>query len=308
LTHFVAGFYQKLIDLGVNVSIDELDIIPGDNFPRVIFEECIDNCENFIVILSPASIASKWVNEELDAGMIQKIEKGARLIPVVIDNLPVDRIPNRLRHLAYYKINDVTDYETDAERIANICLGNYERPEPKAPKIEPSRKSKNPSLNTIDARVFEKACEIAMEEDNDFIGVDKLIERLSNELSYDEIKESIEVLDSKLYFKIQRTIFSKIENYNIELDTQAIMIYLDYGYEGIDKLLKSLASYIQAKGDIWMSSRVISDELKINHFLLRKLLDRFENKGYILSSKSNGQTVTFRCLVPGNRYFREILS
>ena len=206
---FVQGFYKRLLELGVDVSIDELDIIPGDNFPRKIFEECIDNCENFIIILSKNSINSEWVNEELDAGMVQKIEKGARLIPIIIDDLNIDEVPNRLRHITHHSVNDISNYDTDAKRIANICLGLYEKPEVKPPKVNKSKAGNYPSLSKMDAFVFDTLVDIAMQDDEEYIGVDTLLEKLSGILSYDEIEESLEVLKSTIYINIYRVVYRR---------------------------------------------------------------------------------------------------
>lgn len=305
---FVSDFYKKLMALRVDVSIDELDIIPGDNLPRTIFEDCINNCENFIIVLSADSIESKWVNEELDAGMIQKIEKGARLIPIVLDNLDREKIPNRLGHVYCYYIKDLTAINEDAKFIADVCLGKTQKHKPAPIKIDSTNMPKWPGFSDIDIQVLTGIIEIAMEDDEDYIDGDKLIEKLSDELSYDQIVETVEVLKSKFYIDIQKTLSGKIEDSTVEVDTQTVLYYLKYCYDDPDnKIMKPLASYVLSKGDVWLNSGEISKELNINHFLLRKLLDTFGNKEYITCSGAISSTVTFSLQIPGKRFFRDVL-
>lgn len=307
---FVSGFYKKLMSYGVDISIDELDILPGDSLPTRIFDELIDDCENFIVVLSEHSIKSKWVNEELDSGMIQKITKGARLIPIVLDNLALEMLPNRLRHLHCHYIKNLNDFEDDAKFVADVCLGNTEihRPLPLPPRIDSSTIPNWPGFNKIDVLVLTEIITIAMEQDTDWIEGQELMKRLSDQLTIEQLVETIDFLESKRAIKVERTTDRKIENSMIEVYTQTIIYYLKYCFDDVDnRIMKPLASCLLLKGDVWLVSSEISKELGINHYLFRKLLDRFSANEYIMSSQGLSGKVRFIIQNPGKRFFREIL-
>src|SRR3954464_5104636 len=104
---FVLAFAKKLSEKGVDAWLDKWEIMPGDSLVDKIFEEGIRNACAFLVVLSAKSVAKPWVREELDSGMVQKINKLCRLIPVVIDECEV---PQALKHLKWVRIKDTEVY------------------------------------------------------------------------------------------------------------------------------------------------------------------------------------------------------
>src|ERR1017187_1997785 len=97
---FVLGFARKLRERGVDAWLDRWEIKPGDSLVEKIFEEGIKNADSFLVVVSSNSILKRWVREELDSGVVRKIEKTCRLIPVVIDACEV---PQALKHLKWVR-------------------------------------------------------------------------------------------------------------------------------------------------------------------------------------------------------------
>jgi len=49
---------------GIDVKIGLWDIKPGDSLIQKIFVEGLSNCDIFLILLSSASVRSKWVREE----------------------------------------------------------------------------------------------------------------------------------------------------------------------------------------------------------------------------------------------------
>src|SRR6266853_2823351 len=98
---FVLGFATKLREKGIDAWLDRWEIKPGDSLVEKIFEEGIKNANAFLVVLSFNSISKPWVREELDSGVVRKIEKSCRLIPILIDDCEV---PQALKHLKWVRI------------------------------------------------------------------------------------------------------------------------------------------------------------------------------------------------------------
>ena len=83
---YVTEFATRLIERGIEAWFDKWEMKIGDSLVNKIFEEGIKNCDKFIIILSKNSIDSKWVKEELDAGVVEKIEKRTTIMPIIIDD------------------------------------------------------------------------------------------------------------------------------------------------------------------------------------------------------------------------------
>jgi hypothetical protein len=63
---------------GIPVWLDDLALRAGDNWPQII-AEAIDKCQAMLVIISPDSMASKWVGNELSLAD----KKGKSIFPLL---------------------------------------------------------------------------------------------------------------------------------------------------------------------------------------------------------------------------------
>lgn len=302
---FVSEFARKLIAKGIDVFIDELDIHPGDSLPRKVFEEGIRNSSNFIVVLSESSIESKWVNEELDAGIIKRIEEGSRLIPVVIDDIDQMKIPSRIKHIYRVHISNIDSYENELSQISNIILGNYIT---KIKNPQPSFHSSTkhfPKLGNIDSTILTSLCEIAVESDYEHVSINRLLDRIIPEITVEDCKESLEILESKHYMKLRRVISDGIGISTIELYTSTILEYIKNNIGDLDEMIELVASTIQ--NHRCFNSEAISEILNFKHLFVKAILRDFEAKNYISASKAASKNFIFRVTPIGNRYFRELL-
>lgn len=66
---------------GIETWWAEWEIGSGDSIRRKI-DAGLGNCTHFIVLLTLSSITKPWVNEEIDAGFIRKINAKSRFIPL----------------------------------------------------------------------------------------------------------------------------------------------------------------------------------------------------------------------------------
>ena len=70
---------EGLARRGIRVWFDEWEIRYGDSLRRKM-EEGLGDCTHFIVLLTETSIAKPWVNEEIDAGLMNAVEGTAKFI------------------------------------------------------------------------------------------------------------------------------------------------------------------------------------------------------------------------------------
>lgn len=114
----------SLREAGQDVWIDQWEILPGDSLIQKIFEEGLADATAFLVLLSGQSVDSAWVQEELDHATIKRIEGTARVIPVLLESIPV---PEPLRTLFWVDLRE--GYDEGVRAILNALEGVRRRPE-----------------------------------------------------------------------------------------------------------------------------------------------------------------------------------
>lgn len=109
---------------GIETWWAQWEIRAGDSLRQKI-DEGLGVCTDFIVLLTPTSIHKPWVNQEMDAGLVRKIESGARFIPLR-SNLAVSALPPLFKGMFSPSIDD---FENDARSLVNDVLGVSRKPE-----------------------------------------------------------------------------------------------------------------------------------------------------------------------------------
>ncbi len=90
---FALKLAEELKAAGASVWMDQLDIALGDRWDRAV-EEALTHCSSLLVILSPASVASPNVMDEVSFAL----DEGKTIIPVIYRDCA---IPFRLRRLQH---------------------------------------------------------------------------------------------------------------------------------------------------------------------------------------------------------------
>jgi len=114
---------DELMRRGVNVFFDEWEIGPGDSIRQKI-DSGLKACTHFIAVLSEASLRKPWVNQELDAGLMLKLEGVTKLIPLRL-GLPVTSLPPLLRGMHSPAIGDPIETARD---LASFMHGISKKP------------------------------------------------------------------------------------------------------------------------------------------------------------------------------------
>jgi hypothetical protein len=114
---------QTLMANGVDTWWAEWEIRAGESLRQKI-DEGLRNCTVFLVLLTPTSINKPWVNQEIDAGLIRKIEDQARFIPLRRD-LPPTALPPLLRGMFSPELQD---FDQDIQQLINDLHGVSSKP------------------------------------------------------------------------------------------------------------------------------------------------------------------------------------
>lgn len=196
---FVTQFAKQLYAKGVEAWVDQWEIYPGDSLVDKIFEEGLKTADAIIIVLSKFSVNKPWVREELNASVVKHIEKGARLIPVVIDDV---EIPEALKNTVWVRIKPSDSYDVELDRIVAAIYNQRPRPN-LAPPPPYSTKTINTisGLSRIDSVVLKLFGDGAIEQ-NDTLGVntEEMCELAQKEgISREEYLDALEILSGRGY-------------------------------------------------------------------------------------------------------------
>jgi len=95
-SEFALKLAEDLKAAGANVWIDQLDIEPGVPWDRAI-QEALTKCQRLLVILSPVSVDSENVNDEISFAL----GKQKRVIPILYRDCDVPLRLVRLQHIDF---------------------------------------------------------------------------------------------------------------------------------------------------------------------------------------------------------------
>lgn len=116
---FARRLAQDLIARGVRVWLDEAEMRAGDSLIAKIGEG-IATVDFLGVILSPASVQSRWVTHELEVALHSEIESGRpRLVPILY---AACEIPRFLRPRKYVDFSDQSQYRSALRILLDALL------------------------------------------------------------------------------------------------------------------------------------------------------------------------------------------
>jgi hypothetical protein len=280
---FVVDFASKLRANGVDAWLDKWEMLPGDSLVDKIFEEGIKEADSFIIILSNHSVNKPWVREELNASFVKRIGKNSKIIPIVLDNCTV---PECLQSTIWENINNHRNYEENFTRILNSILGVLDKPAlGQAPSYATSKVNEIQGLHKIDTIIFTQACQSVLLKGERSVNLSEIYNDLkAQEISDEDILESLEVLDSKGYIKATKVFGGSIPFFTIRtfgFDQFARANIDNYEEKTNDICIKLINHSLKNNADV-------VDMTKYPLALVNHVFDLLENKGLINMVKALG--------------------
>ncbi len=156
---FVLELATKLRSSGANLWLDQLDIPAGKLWDRAI-EEALKNSECLLVILSPTSVDSNNVMDEVSYAL----GEGKRVVPVLYRSC---QIPYRLRRMQY--VDFTREFDTAFTRLlADLNIQNPSEGEAFIPPPDQIDKGQEQSLDEVPAKVSESSQKHSLTEKHAF--------------------------------------------------------------------------------------------------------------------------------------------
>ncbi|MEN3977201.1 toll/interleukin-1 receptor domain-containing protein [Emcibacter sp. SYSU 3D8] len=114
---------EELQANGIEIWWAEWELGAGDSIRRKI-DAGLGGCTHFIVLLSPTSITRPWVNEEIDAGFVRKVQAKSRFIPLR-HGLAVDALPPLMSGMLAPEVDALG---SNLQQLINDILGVSRKP------------------------------------------------------------------------------------------------------------------------------------------------------------------------------------
>lgn len=198
---------------GIDTWWDKWCITAGDSLRQKI-DEGLSGCTHFLVLLTPKSTGKPWVNQEMDAGLVRKLNNQCRFLPVRY-KLPASELPPLLSGMHAPEITadeDITQLINDIHGISRKPpLG----PAPQAvTQSAETRTGYSAAANAI-ARLFVERTKYGVFADPQF-SVEKLAEEAG--LTIPDTKDGLYELSHFLkvsldHVLVQPSLFTEFDRY-----------------------------------------------------------------------------------------------
>lgn len=280
---FVLNFATQLRSHGVDAWLDKWEMFPGDSLVDKIFEEGLKEADAIIIVLSHNSVEKPWVIEELNAGMMKRISKGTKIIPIVLDDCV---IPEALKSTLWEKIENLEDYSSNLDRIIAAIYGQKDKPPiGSIPSYVNSPIVNISGLVKTDNLVLKLSCEYALKENDRILDIGKVfIENDSYTIPEAELLESLEVLDRETYIELSRTIGAGLSHYQIT--THGMEEYATAYFQKYHELQTGIISLLvneDMESNVELVEKLNQPQLIVDH-----VLELLELNGHVSLSKMIG--------------------
>lgn len=279
---FVFGFAEKLYAKGIEAWVDRWEMLPGDSIIEKIFEEGIAQAQAMVVVVSEYSINKPWVREELNAGMVRKIDGVSKLIPVVIGSVEDSGVPESLKTSVWEKIEDLDNYEAEFSRIVDAIYGRREkpllgeRPEYLSDELKTVR-----DLSAADSLILKLSCEAEIERGQKGATVDpeSVIEKAQSAgVHQEQALESMTILNDRGYMETSHRLGSTVPGHLTLTDYG----FDEYGHTYIpeyDSLIRSVG--LQILNHDMHDSADIAKALDQPLAIIERIFSLFDLNGYV---------------------------
>ena len=291
---------------GIEVWIDKWEIKAGDSLIQKIFAEGLSECDIFLILLSGASVRSKWVREELDYAMIKKIGGVTRIIPLIKERC---EIPPPLRTLLWVDLS--VDFDNGIRQVVNSIYNVSEKPPlGKIPEYITELKSGVSGLS----RVASTVGSILLNRRDDQLGFEKgytgeEIHRLVSMLTEEEIDDAVDELEEYGLVRTRKYLGTAPYNFGDVEPTYALFLHfreevLDY-YDPLEDI-KTVASIIASQKD-GVDGNNIQELCNLQPVRINRAASYLEDYGIVRVHKSLGTAPFNFGLVEATRKTRQFV-
>lgn len=263
---------------GIEVWLDKWEIKAGDSLIQKIFFEGLSNCDIFLILLSNASVKSKWVKEELETTMIKRIEGVTRIIPLIKEKC---EIPFPLRPLLWVDLSE--DFDDGIHKIVKSVYNVSEKP-PLGKTPEYITELRN-SVGDL-SRIASSVGSILISHHNEILGREKSftgkdLQSIFPNLRVEDINDAVDELEE--YGLVKTNKYPGTAPYDFGSIEPIYTTFIHFMNEGLDynpvEDIKTVASAVASKGQI--DGKNLQELTKLPALRLNRAVAYLENNGII---------------------------
>jgi hypothetical protein len=145
-SQWVGGLKDQLVSHGLRVWLDSEQIRPGDRYPQAL-ADAIDDVGCVVVVLSPGSVASPWVEEEFSLALAKR----RRVVAALIEDAEP---PGFLQGRTWVDFRDPAAFDAS---LAQLIFGiTGDRHGAAVENAAPGYRDSSPSAGTDEVAVLER--------------------------------------------------------------------------------------------------------------------------------------------------------
>ena len=145
-TEWVGGLKDHLVSNGLRVWLDSEQIRPGDRYPGAL-ADAIDKVSCVVVVLSPGSVASPWVEEEFSLALAKR----RRVVAALIEDAEP---PGFLQGRTWVDFRDPAAFDASLAQLIFGITGHRDGTPLEHP--APDYRDSSPAPGTDEAAVLER--------------------------------------------------------------------------------------------------------------------------------------------------------
>lgn len=315
---FVTVFATKLRANGINAWLDKWEIQPGDSLVDKVFEKGIRAAQIVIIILSRNSIKKPWVKAEVEVSIMQRIEEGIRIIPIVLDNLAGGEMPIALKPILYIRIPDLQNYDAELKRIIDTIYGYSDKPAlGPAPAYIQNPIAQVPGLSRIDSLLLKMVGDKAIENGHRFnIDTQEMLSQAEQQnLSPYQFYESLTMLDDSHLLELKRSSYPEPNDPKLREMVRGGVPFFSITLDGFEKYAKTyIPEYKTIVRDVLLQivneskkdSASIAEAIKQPLIVVEHVLELLDQRGEIRILQEFNGGITTRFMNPSPRLRRRL--
>jgi len=278
----VTSLDELLRERGLDVWLDERDLLPGQDIVKEIFKHGISESDAFVIVLTANSIHRPWVKEELSNAVVQRINGIVQhLIPVILDDV---QPPAELAHIIQERVRDLDALPRHADRIASAIYGKVPPPVAAPPRYVSIPVHHLPGLEADDERIFAIACEQVIETSHPFVDYDAVLKEATKiGMPEDLVWESIAILKQHGYVNHEQHGLGHPHPNSARIRSFYFDSYLRHyhGEEYTRDLLQIVSTLVHEEGG---GSRELAAQFSISEYIVSHILKNLELSGDLMAS------------------------
>jgi Mn-dependent DtxR family transcriptional regulator len=282
----VSSLSEQLLAQGIDIWLDKWEIRPGDSLRRKI-DEGLEETTYFFVILSEHSLKSEWVQTELDAAMVQKIQGKCSLIPILygIDDY---QVPLTLRGMKWIRLDN---YDDCVREIVGLCFELSKKPAVGLPPKWVTRSTHEELVLSPNAEAIGKL--LAQKSENALnADISLRPEEIGKELGLNdnEMALAVDELEEEGMVELVRTSSMGKAGFSYIFAQSELFFKIDPIVKGWDPKedAKMVAVVAVNRNKPYVRSQELAEDLKWEPRRLNSALQFLELHGYVDVSKAMG--------------------